>query len=86
MSCDELYLNAAEALSRHRMSPIQLAEQIRAEFSEAAGGITASVGIGPSRLTARMATNRAKPNGVVEIRDIEHAGVFMQDVPLQLEF
>lgn len=81
VSCDELYLDATEALRRHRLSPTNLAERIRSDFS-AATGLTVSVGIGPSRLTARMATNRAKPDGVFEVRDLEHAGVFMQTVPL----
>ena len=36
--------------------------ELRAEI-EAATGCTASAGVGPSLLLARLATRRAKPNG-----------------------
>lgn len=42
--------------------PQQLASRMRADI-EAATGCTASAGIGPNLLLARLATRRAKPNG-----------------------
>jgi hypothetical protein len=66
VSCDEIYIDATEALDRLDSTPVALAQTIRSDFFERSGGLSISVGIGPSRLTARMATNKAKPDGIFE--------------------
>ena len=47
-------------------SPDRIVAELRAEI-EGATGITASAGIGPNMLLARLATKRAKPNGQFNI-------------------
>lgn len=49
--------------------------ELRAEI-EAATGCTASAGVGPSLLLARLATRRAKPNGqlLVTAREVRTQG------------
>ena len=44
----------------------QIVSALRAKI-EAATGVTASAGIGPNMLLARLATKRAKPNGQFNI-------------------
>lgn len=54
--------------------PVQLAQRLRAEV-EAATGCTASAGIGPNMLLAKMATSRAKPNGCYRVARAEALGM-----------
>ncbi|KAL2916549.1 deoxycytidyl transferase [Polyrhizophydium stewartii] len=46
----------------------EIAEDLRAKIRDATGGCIASIGIGCSMLLARIATKRAKPNGVFLLR------------------
>lgn len=57
---------ALEALS----GPEAIVARMRREI-EAATGCTASAGIGPNPLLARLATKKAKPNGQLYIRQSE---------------
>jgi DNA repair protein REV1 len=63
VSCDELYIDATSNVAGEtRESALALARRIRdAIFAETQ--CCASVGIGPNMLLARLATNKAKPNG-----------------------
>lgn len=58
VSCDEAYLDISGL-----GDPLAMAAAIRAQIEEMTG-CTASAGIGPNMLLARLATKRAKPNGV----------------------
>lgn len=60
LSCDEAYLDVSGCADPHA-----LAQQIRQEISLT--GCTASIGIGPSLLVARIATKKAKPDGLFRI-------------------
>jgi DNA repair protein REV1 len=60
LSCDEAYLDVSVC-----EDPKAVARQIRQQI--AAMGCTASVGIGPSLLVARIATKKAKPDGMFRI-------------------
>ena len=51
----------------------RLGEALRAGILRATGGCTASVGIGPNRLLARLATARAKPDGLRRLRAADAA-------------
>lgn len=64
-SIDEAYLDCSGDPKRYGTGR-QIAERIRHEIAEAVG-VTASVGIGPNKLLAKMATRMAKPNGIAEI-------------------
>ncbi|KAJ3166989.1 deoxycytidyl transferase [Geranomyces variabilis] len=63
VSIDEGYIDASSSITAAGAGQeIELAQKIRKEIF-AATGCTASIGIGPNMLVARMATNRAKPDG-----------------------
>lgn len=61
ISCDEAFVDITGL-----GSPDRIVAELRAEI-EGATGITASAGIGPNMLLARLATKRAKPNGQFNI-------------------
>ena len=58
VSCDEAYIAIKVGTD-----PLQIAENIKREIFEKTRCV-ASIGIGYSMLMARLATNRAKPNGI----------------------
>ena len=61
VSCDEAYLDVTGL-----GDPEEVAASIRQQIFDATG-CTASAGIGPSMLAARLATKRGKPNGQFRI-------------------
>ncbi|KAJ3329832.1 deoxycytidyl transferase [Blyttiomyces sp. JEL0837] len=63
ISCDEAYIDVSCQISSRKQGELELAESIRSSILTATG-CNASIGIGDNMLTARMATKRAKPNGV----------------------
>ncbi|KAL4443032.1 hypothetical protein ABPG77_008523 [Micractinium sp. CCAP 211/92] len=72
LSCDEAYLDVTGL-----GDPEQLAAEIRAEI-QSTTGCTASAGIGPNPLMARIASERAKPNGQLRIHGGPQALEFLQ--------
>jgi DNA polymerase-4 len=58
---DEAYLDLT-GLDRHRSAARRLKETVRA-----ATGLTCSVGIGPNKLVAKVASDAEKPNGFLEL-------------------
>lgn len=61
VSCDEAYLDVTGL-----GDPEEVAESIRQQIFDATG-CTASAGIGPNMLVARLATKKGKPNGQFRI-------------------
>ena len=61
ISCDECFA----AVTGLPVDAERLGEALRASILRETGGCTASVGIGPNRLLARLATARAKPDGLL---------------------
>lgn len=69
VSVDEAYLDISTTLAKHASQ--STAEQLVANLRQRiqmATGCTASAGIGPSKLVARLATKSAKPDGQLRIR------------------
>ena len=66
LSLDEAFLDVTGA-QKLIGSPREIAAQIRARV-EAECGITYSVGIGPNKFIAKLASQHCKPNGLLEIR------------------
>lgn len=65
MSLDEAFLDVSGAL--HRLgSPAEIGELIRAMVADEQD-IGCSVGIAPTKFIAKLASNAAKPNGLVEV-------------------
>jgi nucleotidyltransferase/DNA polymerase involved in DNA repair len=72
VSCDEVFADATALCADPAWDPPRVAQRVRAEIVRATG-CSASVGSGPNRLLARVATKHAKPDGQfhIEARDAE---------------
>jgi len=80
MSLDEAFLDVTGA-RRLLGEPAQIGELVRAMVADEQG-IPCSVGIGPTKFIAKLASNAAKPNGLVEVPP---AGVISFLHPLGVE-
>lgn len=76
LSLDEAYLD----LSHLKTSAAALAREIRSQIREEVR-LTASAGIGPNKLIAKIASDWNKPDGQHEVRPSDVAA-FMQDLPV----
>jgi DNA polymerase IV len=79
-SIDEAYLDVT-ACGRTQGSAVDIGQRIRAMVYDEQR-ITCSVGIGPSRLVAKMASVAAKPDGLVEVAPSEVLG-FLHPLPVE---
>ena len=77
LSLDEAYLD----VSAHPGAPSALAEDIRTAIFEGTK-LTASAGIGPNKLIAKIASEIDKPNGQFEVRP-EEVPAFMRELPVR---
>lgn len=66
VSVDEAYLDVTEHLRAHG-SATAIAEAIRSRVREEIG-LTVSVGVGPNRLVAKIASDHDKPDGLTVVR------------------
>jgi DNA polymerase IV len=66
-SLDEAYLDFAGTERLHPVSLLPVAEQLRDEVRNSTG-LDCSVGIGPNRMIAKLASDAAKPRGLMEVR------------------
>ncbi|KHJ49100.1 BRCA1 protein [Trichuris suis] len=80
ISCDEMYLNLKELCSSIDVSSSEAISYLRQEIFSTTG-CSASAGIGPNKLVARLATRTAKPNGqyAVTSKEVSH---FMEAISL----
>ena len=70
LSLDEAFVDLAAGTTTD-FAPdalVALAEGLRAQVRERTGGLTASVGLGSSKFMAKLASERAKPDGVHLVR------------------
>ena len=68
VSCDEMLVDLSDIIHDQSISPIDFANVLREEM-KLQTDCNASVGLGSSILLARMATKKAKPNGVFYLED-----------------
>jgi DNA polymerase-4 len=66
-SLDEAYLDFGGTERLWPVSLLPVAEQLRDEVAREAG-LDCSIGIGPNRMIAKLASDRAKPRGLMEVR------------------
>ncbi|SNY76282.1 DNA polymerase IV [Paractinoplanes atraurantiacus] len=69
VSIDEAYFDLAAA-GRHDLSPdglTALATRIKADIAAATGGVTASIGVGTSKLIAKIGSDLNKPDGLTVV-------------------
>ncbi len=74
VSVDEAYLDMS-GTERIYGQPIEAADMIRTAVREQIG-LPASIGIGPSKLVAKVSTEHAKPDGVFQVRQQEAEAFF----------
>jgi len=79
-SLDEAYLDFAGTERQHPVSLLPVAQQVRDEVKQRTG-LDASLGIGPNRMIAKMASDCAKPRGLMEVRAGWEEG-FLAGLPL----
>ena len=79
VSIDEAYLDVSR-LERLIGSPSVIGQRAKTLIQEAVG-LTASVGIGPNRLIAKLASESHKPDGLT-IVPAESVGAFLDPLPL----
>jgi DNA polymerase-4 len=77
LSLDEAYLD----VTAHRGAPAALAQVIRDAIFQKTK-LTASAGIAPNKLLAKIASEINKPNGQLEIAPAQ-VGEFMQELPVR---
>lgn len=80
-SIDEAFIDITTALRRLGGDPRLIAEQVRAQVMDEQG-VPCSVGIGPSKFIAKLASTAAKPDGV---RQVEQDDVIAFLHPLPVE-
>jgi DNA polymerase-4 len=80
ISLDEAFLDVSGALLLFG-EPAEIAAKIRRDVLEGVG-VRCSVGVGPSKLIAKLASKQAKPDGLVVVR---RAGVaaFLEPLPVR---
>ncbi|XP_034255032.1 DNA repair protein REV1 [Thrips palmi] len=66
VSCDEMLVDCTEVLQKANCSPIEFASFLRKEIKEKTR-CPASTGFGSNRLLARLATRKAKPDGMFHL-------------------
>jgi DNA polymerase IV len=66
-SLDEAYLDFAGTERQYPVSLLPVAEQVRDAVKQRTG-LDASIGIGPNRMVAKIASDCAKPRGLMEVR------------------
>jgi DNA polymerase-4 len=79
-SLDEAYLDFAGTEAHYPVSLLPVAEEVRDEVKQRTG-LDASIGIGPNRMIAKMASDFAKPRGLMEVRAGWERG-FLAGLPL----
>jgi DNA polymerase IV len=80
-SLDEAYLDFAGTERLHPVSLLPVAERVRDEVRRDTG-LDCSIGIGPNRMIAKLASDAAKPRGLMEVRAGWEAG-FLAGLPLK---
>jgi DNA polymerase-4 len=80
-SLDEGYLDFSGTDRLHPVSLLPVAERIRDRVREKAG-LDCSIGIGPNRMVAKLASDAAKPRGLMEVREGWEEG-FVAGLPLK---
>ena len=80
VSVDEAYIDVAGAV-RRLGSPIRITSELRARIREQTG-LSASVGIAGSRVVAKLASTRAKPNGQLLV-PLTKTQEFLDPMPIE---
>ncbi len=77
---DEAFLDVSDKVSTLRQA-MELAERIKREIFEKEG-ITCSIGVGPNKLVAKIASDSEKPNGLTIVQEGDVAS-FLSPLPVR---
>ena len=66
LSLDEAFLDVSQSLRLFAAGPVELGQTVKQRVHEQTG-LTASVGIGPNKLVAKIASDLDKPDGLVHV-------------------
>jgi DNA polymerase IV len=80
ISLDEAFLDVAGAVLLFGQ-PAEIAEKIRREVQDGVG-VRCSIGVGPSKLVAKLASKQAKPDGLVVVR-LDEVPAFLEPLPVR---
>jgi DNA polymerase-4 len=80
ISLDEAFLDVAGAYLLFG-APVAIAEKIRRDVRDGIG-VPCSVGVGPSKLVAKLASRKAKPDGLVAVAS-EDLDAFLTPLPVR---
>lgn len=80
ISLDEAFLDVTGAVLLFGQ-PAEIAEKIRREVHEGVG-VRCSIGVGPSKLVAKLASKQAKPDGLVVVR-LDEVPAFLEPLPVR---
>ncbi|WP_199438994.1 DNA polymerase IV [Umezawaea beigongshangensis] len=80
LSLDEAFVDVSGSLRRLRTTPAAIGAQIRARV-EAEHGITCSVGVGPTKFLAKLASGMCKPDGMMVVPRAE-VTAFLHPLPV----
>ncbi len=80
LALDEAYLDVTDSTMLFG-SAFSIAQEIKAKIKEATG-LNCSVGIGPNKFIAKLASDQAKPSGILEITQ-NNAADYLADLPVR---
>ncbi|MBN2014145.1 MAG: DNA polymerase IV [Candidatus Altiarchaeota archaeon] len=80
VSIDEAYLDVTEKTGGNWVRAEETAEEIK-EGIKGGEGLTCSVGVGPNKFVAKMASKHKKPDGLTVVR-IEEVKAFLENIPV----
>lgn len=81
LSWDEAYLDVTDSPLFYNSATL-IAQDIRKKIFERTGGLTASAGIAPNKLLAKLASDYRKPNGQFTVAP-EQVDEFIKTVPIE---
>ncbi|TBU33633.1 DNA/RNA polymerase [Dichomitus squalens] len=83
VGCDEGYLNITSYCEEHGMTPDECVQDMRQKIHEETA-LTASAGIAPNKMLAKICSDRNKPNGQFKL-DFEARAIkaFMRDLSIR---
>lgn len=79
-SIDEAFIDLTTALRRLGGDPVAIGEMLRAQVMDEQR-VPCSVGIGPSKFIAKLASKQAKPDGLLRVRE-EEVIAFLHPLPV----
>lgn len=82
-SIDECFMDITEVIKDYDSDPIKFAQILKQRILDEVGiTLTSSVGIGPNKLLAKLASNWQKPNGLTWIK-WEDRFKYLDDLPIE---